>query len=56
MKKSLSDLAGKTVDTTSTEEAPKTKSFGAFKQINGTQAVIDLDVLRKYNIFFLKLN
>lgn len=52
MKKSLSDLASKTVDTTSTEEAPKTKSFGAFKQINGTQAVIDLDVLRKYNIFF----
>ena len=50
MKKSLSELASKpAADTT---EAPKSKSFGAFKQISGTEAVIDLDILRKYNVFF----
>lgn len=50
MKKSLSELAARS--DTSEKEAPKPKSFGAFKQISGTEAVIDLDVLRKYNVFF----
>jgi hypothetical protein len=50
MKKSLSELAA---GTTSKTDAPaSTKSFGAFKQIEGGQAVIDLDILRKYNVFF----
>lgn len=48
MKKSLADM--KPADT---EEAPKQKrSFGAFKEISGSQATIDLDILRKHNIFF----
>ena len=41
---SLSDL-------TSAEKAPK-KQFGAFKQVEGNQAQIDLDILRKHNVFF----
>lgn len=50
MKKSLSELAASS--DTPKIEAPKPKSFGAFKQISGTEAVIDLDVLRKFNVFF----
>lgn len=50
MKKSLADI---TVNATNIE-APKTenKSFGAFKTVNGSQAVIDLEILRQHNIFF----
>ena len=44
MKKSLSDM-------TSAEKAPK-KHFGAFKEVKGDQAQIDLDMLRKHNVFF----
>ena len=43
MKKSLSEM-------TSTEKAPK--RFGAFKEVEGNQAQIDLDILRKHNVFF----
>ena len=50
MKKSLADIEVSAADT----EAPKpvTKSFGAFKAVNDSQAVIDLEILRKYNVFF----
>jgi hypothetical protein len=57
MKKSLADFAktntsASDVNTdTSKPNAPKTHSFGAFKEINGDQATIDLEVLRKYNVF-----
>jgi hypothetical protein len=52
MKKSLADFAKKeeVVDNQNTQ-APKTKTFGAFKEINGDQATIDLEQLRKHNIF-----
>jgi hypothetical protein len=57
MKKSLADFAKNNVsasdvitDTPKTD-APKSRAFGAFKEINGDQATIDLEVLRKYNIF-----
>jgi len=36
---------------TSTEDS-KQKEFGAFKSVEGGQAVIDLEKLRKHNIFF----
>ena len=45
MKKSLSDMKPKA----SNEEQPKQKSFGAFTQVEGNQATIDLEKLRKYN-------
>ena len=48
MKKSLADLA-KSVNR---EEAPEQKSFGAFKSVDGGQATIDLDIIRKHNVFF----
>jgi glycosyltransferase involved in cell wall biosynthesis len=50
MKKPLADIKV----STSSEEAPKheEKRFGAFKTVNGNQAVIDLDILRQYNVFF----
>ena len=44
MKKSLADM-------TTAEKAPK-KSFGAFTIVEGSQAQINLDILRKHNIFF----
>jgi hypothetical protein len=48
MKKSLADFTPATED-----KAPESlKSFGAFKSFEDGQATIDLDVLRKYNIFF----
>lgn len=49
MKKSLAEL--KTANS-SIAEAPKLSSFGAFKKIDDEQAVIDLNKLREYNIFF----
>lgn len=45
MKKSLTDLAVK-------GEAPKQQSFGAFTSLNGGQATVDLEKLRKHNVFF----
>ncbi len=47
MKRKLSDLVSK-VD--KPKEAPK--NFGAFKDIENNTAKIDLDILRKHNIFF----
>ena len=44
MKKSLADM-------TTAEKAPK-KSFGAFTNVEGSQAQIDLDILREHNVFF----
>ena len=44
MKKSLADMAS--------DDAPKPKSFGAFKSVEGDQATIDLEQLRKHNVFF----
>ena len=44
MKKSLADM-------TTAEKAPK-KSFGAFTNVEGSQAQIDLNIIRKHNIFF----
>jgi hypothetical protein len=49
MKKSLADL--KPANPLNSE-APKQKSFGAFKQLDGDKAVIDLDMIRKNDIFF----
>jgi len=51
MKKSLADMRSPNVDTNSTEEVPN-RSFGAFKSVEGDQATIDLNELRKMNIFF----
>jgi len=48
MKKSLSEMKPK--NTESSE--PKERSFGAFTQVEGNQATIDLEKLRKYNVFF----
>ena len=47
MKKSLADM--KSADD---KKETKEKSFGAFKSVDGGQATIDLDILRKHNIFF----
>ena len=44
MKKSLADM-------TTADKAPK-KSFGAFTSVEGSQAQINLDILRKHNVFF----
>jgi hypothetical protein len=49
MKKSLAEL---NTTASSNTEVPKTRSFGAFKEIDGERAVIDLDILRKYDVFF----
>ena len=46
MKKSLADLQAEK------PEESKEKSFGAFKKVEGDQAVIDLNVLREHNVFF----
>ena len=51
MKKSLADMGSTNVDSSPTEDAPN-KTFGAFKAVDGDQATIDLNVLRKMNIFF----
>lgn len=50
MKKSLADIKAAKSTTDTTAEAPK--SFGAFRSVENGKAVIDLDVLRKYNVFF----
>jgi len=47
MKKSLSELAS-----SSDSESPKPKSFGAFTNIEGNEATIDLSKLQDKNIFF----
>lgn len=47
MKKSLADLAS------ADSKAPESsKSFGAFKSVEGGKAVIDVQKLREYNVFF----
>ena len=51
MKKSLADMGSTNVDAIPTEETPH-KTFGAFKAVEGDQATIDLNELRKMNIFF----
>ena len=51
MKKSLADMGSKTIEPNPTEQAPS-KSFGAFKTVEGDQATIDLNKLREMNIFF----
>ena len=51
MKKSLADMGSSSTNSTPTEEA-STKTFGAFKSVDGDQATIDLNELRKMNIFF----
>ena len=38
--------------TKSTTNVSKPNNFGAFKSVEGDQAVIDMDILRKNNIFF----
>ena len=51
MKKSLSDMKPKVAQ----EGAKSTdlpKEFGAFKEVEGNKAVIDLEKLRQHNIFF----
>jgi len=50
MKKTLADFGIKKA--ADGKEAPEHKSFGAFKSVDGDQATIDLDMLRKHNIFF----
>jgi len=49
MKKPLNQLVGKEA---SEVTAPEVKSFGAFKAIEGDKAVIDLNILRQFNVFF----
>lgn len=51
MKKSLADMGSTNTDSNHNKEAPN-KSFGAFKSVKGDQATIDLNELRKMNIFF----
>ena len=51
MKKSLADMGSTNVDSSPTEQVPN-NTFGAFKAVDGDQATIDLNVLRKMNIFF----
>jgi hypothetical protein len=48
MRKPISALA----TSSSGSEAPKPNSFGAFKQVDGNRAEVDLNMLRQYNIFF----
>ena len=50
MKKPLASISANTDK--ATEQVSETKSFGAFKSIGNGQAVIDLDMLRKHNVFF----
>jgi len=50
MRKSLAELAKNSA--TDNNKAPEPSSFGAFKSVEGGQATIDLDKLRKHNIFF----
>ena len=50
MKKKLSDLLPK--DDSAKTGAPKKKTLGLLENVENNQAQIDLNVLRKYNIFF----
>lgn len=47
MKKSLSELASENSESKTSEN-----KFGAFKSVEGDKAVIDLNELRKHNVFF----
>ena len=49
MKKSPADLAKSVVGEA---KAPEQTGFGAFKSVDNGQATIDLDKLRKHNVFF----
>lgn len=51
MKKSLSEMVGKTIDPDN-KKAPEPKSFGAFKSMESGKATIDLDIIRQHNVFF----
>ena len=48
MKKSLSEMTS----SDKTSEQPKKKGFGAFTEVEGNQAQIDLNILRQHNVFF----
>ena len=53
MKKSLADIkAAKSTAQPVNVQAEAPKSFGAFRSVENGKAMIDLDVLRKYNVFF----
>ena len=52
MKKSLADMGSTNTDSNPNKEEAPNKSFGAFKSVEGDQATIDLNELRKMNIFF----
>lgn len=55
MRKPISSLASNVsseVIASDDNEQPVTKTFGAFKEIEGDKAVIDLNILRQHNIFF----
>ena len=52
MKKSLSELKASDNSSSNNKAPTQVKSFGAFKTIDGNQATIDLNILRKYNVFF----
>lgn len=53
MKKSLADIkAAKSTSEPVDTPAEAPKSFGAFRSVENGKAVIDLDVLRKCNVFF----
>ena len=51
MKKSLSDMKPK-VAQVGAKSTDLPKEFGAFKEVEGNKAVIDLEKLRQHNIFF----
>lgn len=51
MKKPLAAIASQST-AKGENNAPEPKSFGAFSSIENGKAVIDLDKLRKYNVFF----
>ena len=50
MKKTLAELSNST--SANTEEASKPKSFGAFTTVGDGKATIDMNRLRKHNVFF----
>jgi hypothetical protein len=52
MKKPLSSITPTNKDGKPDGQPVEGKSFGAFKGVNDGKAVIDLDMLRKYNVFF----
>jgi hypothetical protein len=52
MKKPLSTIKPSGVGTNANSEPVQGKSFGAFKSVGEGKAIIDLDMLRKHNVFF----